>query len=734
MRKIFSTLLLSVFLLGSTFAKEGMWIPSLIGLYNLDDMQAMGLKLNAEDIFSLEQESLKDVIVHFGGGCTAEVISENGLILTNHHCGYRQIQFHSSLENDYLKDGFWANSLSEELVNPGLKATFVISISEVTEQIIGGLSKDISEEQRQVIVNAKIDSLEKKLAENNSYKAKIKPFYYGNQYFAFLTEEFKDVRLVGAPPSNIGKFGKDTDNWMWPRHTGDFAIFRIYANSENEPAEYSEENVPYKPRKSLTIYGGNRQENDFTMVYGFPGLTETYLSSESADFVVNQVNPFRLKMREASLSVIDAAMRSSDLLRIKYASKQSSISNAYKKWIGQNQGLKEIDAINLKKDFETEFENRVNDNPDYANYKNVLANLSAANKDFEPYQFARACLIEYFYYGPELLGFANSKRKLSNFDYLKSLTEKEKESLIKEIELFYKDFDLDVEMGIFKRQTPIYFEYHDKSLMAPELINSFESRFNLNIEKYTDFLYGKKALLNEKDFLIDLVSNPSKNKAKKLAKDPMYQLSINIYDTYMNQVRASYAKYKTIFDGAMREFSAAQMDVFENEKVFWPDANSTLRVTYGKVEGSSPRDGMEYRHYTTAKGILQKYLTGNPDYEVNDRLKQLIEKKKYYPYQQDDDLWVCFTGSNHTTGGNSGSPVLNANGQLIGLNFDRSWESTMSDIMFNPDRCRNIAVDIRYILFIVDRYANCKHIMSELKIVGLNDFKKVPEAEASRKL
>ncbi|MGY6562091.1 MAG: S46 family peptidase [Luteibaculaceae bacterium] len=700
-----------------SWGKEGMWIPSLVGLYNLTDMQAMGMKLSAEDIYSLEDGSLKDAIVHFGGGCTAEVISENGLILTNHHCGYRQIQFHSSLENDYLKNGFWANSLSEELPNPGLTATFIVSITDVTETILLG-AKGLSELERANLVAKRIDSLEKAMVTGTHYKAKIRPFYYGNQYFSFVTEVFNDVRLVGAPPSNIGKFGGDTDNWMWPRHTGDFAIFRIYANEQNMPAPFSDSNRPFKPRRSLEIDIAPRVEEQFTMVYGFPGLTETYLSAESAEFVINEITPFRLKMREASLSVIDAAMRASDLTRIQYASKQSSISNAYKKWIGQNQGLLELDAINLKRAFEEEFNTRLSNSPTLqAEHKNVMQELSAAQKELEPYQFARNCLIEYFYYGPEFLGFANSIRKLANTEYTAALTQKEKDKIIDEINLYFKNYDASVDRAIFLRQTPIYLQYHDPKLLAPEF-NTLLNRTKQDVNAMADLLFSTKGVLNNQKFLLDYVNNPTKGKAKKLASDPMFVLGTNIIDTYLNTVNEGYRTRNTVFESAMRKYIAAQMDLFENDKTFWPDANSSLRITYGMVEGSAPRDGMKFKHFTTANGILQKYLTGNPDYEVNERLKGLIEAKDFGPYAQDGELYVCFTGSNHTTGGNSGSPVLNAHGQLIGINFDRSWESTMSDIKFNPDRCRNISVDSRYILFIIDKYAKCSHIMNELKIVN----------------
>jgi hypothetical protein len=692
-------------------AEEGMIIPSLVKAFE-SDMQAFGMKLTAEDLYSINQSSIKDAIIHFGGGCTAEIVSKQGLIFTNHHCGLGQIQFHSSLQNDYLKNGFWAKNFSEELPNSGLTATRIVRIDDVTARVLEGtqsltLVKDYKEK-----VAANIKAIIAAEKAKSGYDADIKAFDMGNSYYMLVKETFRDVRLVGAPPAFIGKFGGDTDNWVWPRHTGDFAIFRIYAGKDNKPAAYSKDNVPYKPLHSLPINLKDRKEGEFTMVYGFPGVTEQHVSSAYLEYIMNRERPAAILMRQKSLEVIDAAMRSSDEIRIKYASKQARISNAYKKWIGQIDGLRRLDAIQKKKDFEAEFNRRALENDDLKfKFKGVVEELNSSFKVYEEFNMAYAMIVEYVFYGPEFLRLA---RTINSFvaNYPKYVENKEleakKEDLIKAIRLHFKDFDSNVDRGIFMNTSPVFRNHVGSNFLPLSMQKS-------NDEKLGARIYSKSLLLNEKK-LIQFIQKYTSKSEKALMKDAGYLLFIDIWDVLQSQVNPNLDIYNTQKDMYYKIFVEGKLKMFP-EKNHWADANSTLRITYGKLEGSFPEDGKMYTHYTTISGIIQKYYSGNPDFELNQRFLELYKDKKFGPYTQDGELWVCFTGSNHTTGGNSGSPALNAQGHLIGINFDRTWESTMSDYLFDPSRCRNIMVDVRYVLWVIDVYADAGHLLNEMELI-----------------
>ena len=717
-RNLFASLLL-VFSTFTLSAHEGMWIPALLNSLNADGLAASGLRLSPDDIYSVNHSSLKDAIVHFGGGCTAEVISDQGLILTNYHCGYGEIQSHSSIEQDYLSQGFWAKSKSDELMNPGLTATFIVRIQDVTDQIMNGLEAGMAVNDRNKILFENSKRVE---AENtkDGLSASVRAFFYGNEYYMIISKTYSDVRLVGAPPSSIGKFGGDTDNWVWPRHTGDFSLFRIYAGSNNEPAEPSAENVPYSPEKHLEINISGVKEGDFTMVYGFPGRTEQYLTSDAVDYVVNKANPLFIHMRETSLGIIDAAMTSDDVLRIKYAAKQAGISNAYKKWIGQNFGLKSYNAIEKKKDFEKEFKSWASSTEDYRkDYGGILGDLKQANSFVEPYQLARGMFIDYVYYGPEIIRFANRFDELSE-DYLKlkeaGQLESVKEDLRARTRAHFKDYDLKTDKAVFNALTQIYLAELPSDLHPDFFKLAYQSKYKKSITYLSDKMYGGSIFSTEENTLkfIDQVNEKS---IKSLDKDPAWLLMKSIYRNYRNDVAPNYAQGMNRVDELMAKYVMAQQ-LMEPEKKFWADANSTLRLTYGKLEGSRPRDGVEYLPFTTLSGVIEKYVPGHADFDLPARLIELFEKKDYGPYANENgELPVCFTGSNHTTGGNSGSPALDADGRLIGLNFDRSWESTMSDIMFDPDLCRNIMVDIRYVLFIIDRYAQAGHLIEEMDLI-----------------
>jgi hypothetical protein len=698
----------------SCFAHEGMWIPSLLKALE-GDMQSKGLRLSTEQIYSINKSSLKDAIVHFGGGCTAEVVSSEGLIFTNHHCGYSQIQAHSSLENNYLKDGFWAMSRREELKNPGLTATFIVRIEDVTALV----NKHITiEMDKKTAYNSRQEAIKKitnKAISGTDYNAKVLPFYYGNEYYMIVSKTYKDVRLVGAPPSSMGKFGKDTDNWIWPRHTCDFSVFRIYSDKDNNPSDISDDNVPYSPLHHLPISLQGVKEGDFTMVFGFPGRTSQFLTSYAVDDYIKIINPARIKMRETSLSVIDASMKSSEALFIKYASKQSRISNAYKKWIGQNLGLKKKDALKIKQTFEGEYLKRA---PRGGKYKNILQEMKLLQTDYTRYDQAKSLFVELWYYGPEIIRFSSS------FDFIADGVSPDLEKIDKKkknINNYFKNYDLKTDKEVFTKLLKLYFEFLEDELES-EIREVIKTKYNDDFKAYANFIYDKSNFTS-KEKASKLLSLGNKQMLKKLEKDPAYILSKSILNKYIDDIKPKYSDLYYKMEDYMKLYVEAQMKYFP-EKTFWADANSTLRLTYGKVESTVPRDGMKYTPTTTLDGIIEKNNTGNPDFEIPDRLRTLWQNKDYGRYAEKGKLNICLLGSNHTTGGNSGSPTINGYGHLIGINFDRSWESTMSDIMFDEDICRNIMVDIRYVLWVIDKYAGAGYLVDEMTIVDDNVIKK----------
>jgi hypothetical protein len=718
--KLFLTLVLAFYSLGQLSAKEGMWIPALLEAVE-QDMQSLGLTLSAADIYSINEGSLKDAIVHFGGGCTAELISNQGLLLTNHHCGFSQIQSHSSVENDYLTHGFWAMSRDQELSNSGLTATFIQRIEDVTARVNEGVKAGMSAADLAALELKNMLAIEAEFGQNG-LKANVIAFNYGNDYYVIVTKTYLDVRLVGAPPSSVGKFGGDTDNWMWPRHTGDFSMFRIYAGIDNEPAEYSEENVPYRPAHHLPVSMSGVEEGDFTMVYGFPGRTEVYLTSYAVEYTTDKANPMRIGMREKSLSIIDAAMMSSDAIRIQYAAKQSRISNAYKKWIGQNKGLEILGAIQLKRDQEMVFASKSESN------RASLANMEKAYADLEKYSFGRDLLIEYFYYGPEFLRYCQSFT-----DLVESYATLDKEQIAEKVEKLkaatsrhFKDYHTPTDRAIFESLTTMYINYIDQDLRPTSLI-SMKGNADA-VAKLSTGIYDKGYFANEEK-MMSLLNSFGAKSVKKLKSDPAYILSAEVLKVYDAQIKPEFARLTQEIDVLMKDYVVAMEAVFP-DRVYWPDANSTLRLTYGKAEGSAPRDGMIYKFYTTSDGILEKYIPEHRDFDLPPSLVEMLESRDFGPYATNGELRVCFTGSNHTTGGNSGSPAMDGNGYLIGLNFDRTWESTMSDIMFDPDRCRNIMVDIKYVLFIIDKYAGATHLINEMTLVYPKSVEK-PEMDVA---
>ncbi|MDX5483164.1 MAG: S46 family peptidase [Hymenobacteraceae bacterium] len=711
---------------------EGMWLPMLLKQLNESEMQKKGMKLTAEDIYSVNQSSLKDAIVSFGGFCTGEMISPEGLLLTNHHCGYGQIQQHSTVENDYLTEGFWAMTREQEKPNPGLTATFIVRMEDVTKQILAGVPANVTEEAREAIIQRNIAKVRREATAGTHYDAVIKPYFYGNEYYMYITETFKDVRLVGAPPSSIGKFGGDTDNWMWPRHTGDFSLFRVYAGPNNEPAEYSPNNKPYKPKHHLPISLNGAKEGDVTMVFGFPGRTNEYLTSQAVKEIYAVSNPAKINIRETKLNILDKDMKASDAVRIQYAAKYASIANYWKKWIGENRGIRKANAIEKKQQLEQQFARWVAADPArQQTYGNLLADFEKNYNALEGITISRDYITEAAY-GVELLKFANTFVRLQEMLDTKAPQQDidaQAERLEKSATSFYKDYNAPTDKKVFAALLSLYYRNIDPQL-HPAAFKTVQQKYKGDFGKYAEEVYSKSAFTSEagvKKVLADVKAG----RKDALKNDPAFQLASSINDYYRTNVLPTYNQVNDNLNLLYRTYVAGLREM-QSDKNFYPDANSTLRVAYGIVEPYEPVDGVKYKYYTTLEGIIEKAESGAAeDYAIPARLKELYEKKDYGIYGVNGELPVAFIASNHTTGGNSGSPVINAHGQLIGTNFDRNWEGTMSDIVYNPNQVRNIAVDARYMLFIVDKFAGAGHLVQEMTLVN-DDTSGLPQVDARR--
>jgi len=718
MRTLLRSILLLVLLSSANIvlADEGMWLPQLLQSLNEKKMKQQGMKINAEDIYSINKSSLKDAIVSFGGFCTAEVISAKGLILTNHHCGFDYVQNHSTLQHNYIRDGFWAKNNNEELANPGLTATFIVRIDDVTSDVLKGIAASATEKERQSAVDANIAIL-KKTAKKEAYQdLVIRPFFEGNKYFMFITEVYKDVRLVGVPPSSIGNFGKDTDNWMWPRHTGDFSIFRIYAGKDNKPAAYSPDNVPYIPKRSLNISLDGVEENDFTMVFGFPGRTYEYLPSFAVSQIMNVNDPAKIGIRRTALGVLNEFMRKDEQIKIQYAAKYATIENAYKKWQGEILGLKSKDVITKKQQYEVEFQKRVDANTEWKEeYGDLLSQLSAAYSQLEPIGVARDYYTEVMA-RLELITLAKQAVKLVNAYQQNGATgytntaQKVRDTLPD----VYREMNINVDKRLFAALLQKFVQ-DQKSENIPTVLQNQLKQFNGDYNAFVDQLYSRTVLLDSAMFSQLLVAD-LESSVRTLKNDPAYQLYTALQENYNTVAGSKLNEVQSSVNSLLRTYMAAQMEVFK-EKVFYPDANSTLRVTYGKAKSYRPRDGVNYGMCTYLDGVMEKYVPGDYEFDVPAKLIDLYNKKDFGRYGLKGKQPVCFIATNHTTGGNSGSPALDAYGNLVGLNFDRVWEGTMSDIYYDADICRNIMVDIRYVAFVIDKFAGAQNIISELKFV-----------------
>lgn len=695
-----------------TFGQQygGMWIPTEL---NEKEMKSMGMKISAKQIFDPSKPSIKDAVVQFDGGCTAEIISPKGLLLTNHHCGYDNIQSHSTVENDLLANGFWAKNMGEELPNPGVTVDFVLDIKDVTGQILGNTTNLDAKQTEQVIKN-NIDVVSKSFKTEAHQKVVIRPMYYGNKYYAYIIETFKDIRMVGAPPSSIGKFGSDTDNWVFPRHTGDFAMFRIYADKNNKPAEYSKDNVPYKPKHFLPVSIKDKKEGDFTFVFGFPGRTTEYLPSVAVEKIRTEIDPAMIDVRDVALKTLDEKMRADQATKIKYASKYAGVANYWKKWKGEVEGLTKSDAVGKKQRYE---QSLIAKNPEV---KTTLDEFNRLYTAQAPYALSRAYYSEVIR-NAETLSLANNFFNFANAVESGKMDAKSLENYKNRLKEIYKNYDPELDAKVTAKVLALY-----ANRVQPEYLPAgFEQYKDVNRNLQTIEELSKNSVLTGRGSLngatmysgIDKVFADQNALVQNLKNDSLMKLFTSMRESYLNKTDGKYAEYQKEIDVLQKKYMAQQMETDKN-RTFYPDANSTLRVTYGEVKGSNPKDALYYGYQTHLAGVMEKYIPGDYEFDVPKKLIDLYNTKDYGIYKnKTGDVPVNFTATNHTTGGNSGSPALDANGNLIGLNFDRQWEGTMSDINFDPRFSRNIMVDTKYILFIVDKYADAKWLLNEMKVV-----------------
>ncbi len=695
-------------------ADEGMWLPSLLSKINMAEMHSMGATLSAEDIYNINSSSIKDAIIALDyGSCTGELVSPNGLFLTNHHCGYGDIQSLSTEENNYLKNGFWAENYEAELPVQGKTVTFLISATEITDQVLESVTDDMSEEVRNDSIASAIDEIKSTTEVDSTYSIAIKSMFENNRYFLFVTETFKDVRLVGTPPHFIGKFGGDTDNWMWPRHTGDFSMFRIYASPDGTPAEYSEENVPYEPKHFLPISLKGYDEDDFTMVMGYPGSTDRYLTSEGVKATMDITNTSRINVRAKKLEVIADYMSKGDKETIQYASKHARSSNYYKYSIGQNKGLDRLKVVDKKKEIEDEFNEWVNADPERAaKYGGVVDSINNAYQNDDD-DIAYAYLVEALLAGPE--SFLNAYRQGRLLDALESEDEEQISAAIAKAknaaEVYFKDFDAETDSKIVAELTKIYVQYVDPKYY-PEFITEVEDKYKGDYQKWANKIFSKSIFASGEDWM-EFLENP---KAKKLAKDPIFVAGNELYGM-LYELRDENADDRKAMRRGYRLFTEGLFEM-DPDMNYYPNANSTLRLTYGQVGPYYPRDAVFYNYFTTVDGYIEKEIPGDREFDVWPRMKELVAAKDYGQYADaDGTLHTCFISNNDITGGNSGSPVMDGDGNLIGIAFDGNWEAMSGDIAFEDELQKCINVDIRFVLWVIDKFAGADHLIDEMTII-----------------
>jgi len=715
MKKIF--VVLFAFAIGfSNLAKadEGMWIPMLIN-NNIIDMQKMGCKLSAEDIYSVNHSSLKDAVIIFGRGCTGEIVSSQGLIFTNHHCGFSSIQKVSTPVNNYLEDGFWATSKEEEIPIEGLTAKFLIRMEDVTGQVLSGVSDEKSDDENDATIKNNIKGIIGQATKGNGYNAIVEPMFAGNEYYLFVYETYTDIRLVGTPPESIGKFGGDTDNWMWPRHTGDFSIFRVYTNPDGKPADYSPDNIPLKPKKYLPISLSGYKEGDFAMIMGNPGSTERYLSSYGVKLALDQTNMTIVNIRGEKLRIMKEGMDADEAVRLQYASKYAGTSNYWKYFIGQTKGLKRLKVMEEKEAEEAAFTDWLNSNPqEKAKYGNALPLIKDAYSVLEGYNLA------YWYYreairrGAEILTYArtfeNLEKLLANKETPVADVNKEIDKLKEQADAHFKDYNDDIDLNLFASMMKMYHE-HVPLDQQPVYLLEMDQKFKGDYLAFAEYLFEKSIFYSPNE-VKTFLNDP---KYKKLEKDPAL-IAIKAFVEAFQKITDNAKKAKEEKAKGEKLYIAGLREMHP-EKEYYPDANFTMRLTYGTVHGYSPADAVYYNYFTTLKGVMEKEDPGNWEFTVPEKLKELYNAKDFGRYGENGVMKVCFLTNHDITGGNSGSPVINGKGELIGLAFDGNWEAMSGDIAFEPNLQRTINVDIRYVLFIIDKFAGARNIIDELTLV-----------------